>query len=179
MRSCNDAGVPQLVLVRHAKSSWDDPSLRDEARPLSGRGRTALSRMSDHVSTSVPPPDVVLLSPAQRTVETLEGIRPALPPDVRIDVVDEIYGAGSGRLLRLVTSLGDDVACAMLVGHNPGLQDLATMLVERGDPVLRRQLWAKFPTGSIATLAIDVPWADLAPSTAELRSLFMPRRPRS
>lgn len=170
--------MPTLVLVRHAKSSWDDPTLADADRPLSPRGVKALGRMAAHVSSSVPPPDLVLCSPARRTRETLEGLRPALPPGTRIEIEDDIYGAGTDGLRRLVTALDDATACAMLVGHNPGLQDLALTLVGNGDADLRRRLWAKFPTGAIATLTVPGGWPEAAASTARLDDLFTPRPPR-
>jgi phosphohistidine phosphatase len=135
--------------------------------------------MRDHLAASGWQPEVVLCSPARRTVDTLAGIRTALRPDVRIEAVDAVYGADATRLLRLVQALSDDLGDAMVVGHNPGLGELASLLAGSGEPDALDQLRSKFPTGAIATVSFDGPWAELAPASAQLEDLFMPRRPRS
>ena len=178
--TCDDAVVRRrLVIVRHAKSSWDDSTLSDRERPLAPRGLGALGPMRDHLAASVARPDLVLCSPARRTVDTLAGIVPALPDGVRVEQLDALYGADAATLLRIVRSLDDEIACAMFVGHNPGLGDLAVLLAGSGERAARDQLREKFPTGAIATLSVDSGWADLEPGAARLDDLFMPRRPRS
>lgn len=135
--------------------------------------------MRDHLTLIGARPDVVLCSPARRTVDTLAGIRPALPDDVHVETVEVLYGAGADRLLRLVRSSTDDRGCVMVVGHNPGLGDLAALLAGSGDADAQAQLRTKFPTGAIASMSFDGAWAQLAPGAARLDDLFMPRRPRS
>lgn len=169
-----------LLLTRHAKSSWGEPSLADRDRPLAPRGVKALSKMHDHLrAATTPRPDLVLCSPARRTIDTLAGIQPALTDAVRIQSADDIYGAGVADLIGLLRTITTEIRCAMVVGHNPGLQDLALALVGVGDRNARDQLWEKFPTGAIATISFEVPWAALAPGVGQLEELFMPRRPRS
>lgn len=133
--------------------------------------------MREHLAESVGP-DVVLCSTARRAVDTLEGIRPAFPDDADVRFEEELYGAGSSLLIRRLRTVGRDVDVAMLVGHNPGLEDLAMLLVDDGDPELVARLTAKFPTGAIATLSFDRRWADLAPGDARLDGYFTPREPR-
>jgi phosphohistidine phosphatase len=174
------AGIRRdLLLVRHAKSAWDDPSLVDHDRPLAPRGDKAVRRLRDYLSRSEYRPDVVLCSSSRRTVDTLEGIRAALPKRARIDVVDELYLADADTLVTLMRALDAEVGCAMLVGHNPGLEHLASLLTGSGDAALRTQLAAKFPTGAVVALSFDGTWANLAAGAARIDALFMPRTPRS
>jgi phosphohistidine phosphatase len=122
---------------------------------------------------------VVLCSSSRRTVDTLEGIRAALPKRARIDVVDELCLADADTLVTLLRALDAQVGCAMLIGHNPGLEDLASLLAGSGDAGLRTQLAAKFPTGALVALSFDGTWATLAAGAARIDALFMPRPPRS
>jgi phosphohistidine phosphatase len=174
------AGIRRdLLLVRHAKSAWDDPSLVDHDRPLAPRGEKAVRRLREYLTRSEYRPDVVLCSSSRRTVDTLEGIRAALPKRARIDVVDELYLADADTLVTLLRAIGAEVGCAMLVGHNPGLEDLAALLAGAGDAGLRTQLAAKFPTGSLVALSFDGAWANLGAGAARIDALFVPRPPRS
>ncbi len=167
-----------LLLLRHAKSAWDDPSLHDHDRPLAPRGTKAVRRLRDHLTRSEHRPDVVLCSSSRRTVDTVEGIRAALPKHVGIELTDELYLADAATMLTRLHTLDDTVRCAMLVGHNPGLEDLASLLVGSGDADLRAQLATKLPTGALVTLSFNGAWADLTPGAARIDALFMPRPPR-
>lgn len=167
-----------LLLVRHAKSAWDDPSLADHDRPLAPRGAKALRRLRDHLRSAGHRPDVVLCSSARRTVETLGGIRAALPKRTKVEITDELYLADADAMLALLHGHAGKVRCAMLIGHNPGTEDLALLLAGSGEPELLARLEAKFPTGAAASLSFDGAWADLAPGTAHLDDLFVPRPPR-
>jgi phosphohistidine phosphatase len=174
------AGIRRdLLLVRHAKSAWDDPSLFDHDRPLAPRGEKAVRRLREYLTRSEYRPDVVLCSSSRRTVDTLEGIRAAVPKRARIDVVDELYLADADTLVTLLRAIDAEVGCAMLVGHNPGLEDLAALLAGAGDAGLRTQLAAKFPTGALVALSFDGAWANLGAGAARIDALFVPRPPRS
>ena len=166
-----------LLLVRHAKSSWDDLGLADHDRPLALRGVRALPRLREHLDRSGLRPDLVLCSSARRTVETLDGIRPVLGDRVLIEVDPEIYEMDDDDLLARLRTLG--VGCAMAIGHNPCTQELATGLAGSGDPDTLQQLEAKLPTAAAVTLSFDGSWADLGPGTARVDDLFMPRPPRT
>jgi phosphohistidine phosphatase len=176
---CDDERMRRdLLLVRHAKSAWDDPSLADHDRPLAPRGEKALRGLRDQLSRAEHRPDVVLCSSARRTVDTLDGFRAALPKQARIDVTDDLYLANADTLLTRLHGLDGKVRCAMLVGHNPGIEDLALLLVGSGDAGLRAQLTAKLPTGAVVALSFEGRWTQLGADAARVDALFMPRRPR-
>lgn len=135
--------------------------------------------MSDHLLRQPPPPDIVLCSSAHRATDTLAGIRTALPPSVRIEVSSDLYVATVDTILEHVRGLGDDVECALVIGHNPTLQDLATLLAGEGDVAHRAQLATKFPTGAVVTISFRGGWIDVGADAGRLETLFMPRPPRS
>jgi phosphohistidine phosphatase len=167
-----------LLLVRHVKSAWDNRSLADRDRPLAPRGVNALPLLSDHLVDAGHEPDVVLCSTARRTVDTLAGIRDALPDEAQVRMEADVYLAGPNTILSMLRDLDGHVGCAMVIGHNPGIQDLAIRLVGEGDAELRHQLATKVPTGAVVTLSFDGEWADLANGVASIDELFMPRKPR-
>jgi phosphohistidine phosphatase len=167
-----------VLLVRHAKSAWDDPILNDHDRPLSARGKKAVVDLGDYLGGVQRRPDVVLCSSSRRTVDTLEGIRVALPRRARVEVAEELYLASANTMLSLLHDLDDDVRCAMLIGHNPGTQDLALLLVGSGAPELREQLAAKLPTAAAVTLSFTGSWADLGEGDARIDGMWVPRPPR-
>lgn len=167
------------MLVRHAKSAWDDSSLADHDRPLAPRGRRALPLLVRHLASGVPPPDVVLCSSSRRTVETCAAIRPMLPETVVVEVDERLYGATAQELADRLSRLDGSVDCAMLIGHNPGLQDLAVALASEGDERALTQLERKFPTGAAVTISFRGDWGELAAGSGRVDDLFMPRRPRT
>ena len=164
-----------LYLLRHAKSSWDDPLLADHERPLAPRGREAAARIAVALARKRPRPAIVLCSSAVRARQTLAAVAPAAGASADVRTLDTIYGASAGELLELLRQLPDRVAAVLVVGHNPGMQDLAIELTGDGDPAVLRRLHEKFPTGALATLATDGTWAELAPGRARLESLIRPR----
>jgi phosphohistidine phosphatase len=162
-----------LYLLRHAKSSWDDPSLADHDRPLAPRGRRAAKRMAGHLRDAGIAPDLVLCSPARRARDTLKRISSALPKATEVQIEDGLYGAGHEELLDRLRKLPDDVSSVMLVGHNPGLEDLAMALVAPGS---HDRLQEKFPTGALATLSIPgESWMALEEGGAELVDFVIPK----
>ena len=162
-----------LHLLRHAKSSWDDPALSDHDRPLAPRGRRAAERIASHLRLEEIVPDLVLCSSATRARETLEGIEPALGdgPDVQIE--RGLYGVPERELLDRLHDVPDTIDSVMLIGHNPSVQDLAVTLARPGPALDTVEL--KYPTGALATLIFDGSWRELAPGTAELRSFVRPK----
>lgn len=170
--------IRHLVVVRHAKSSWGDVALPDHDRPLAARGVAALAPLRDHLGDG-PPPDLVLCSTARRAIATLDGVRPALPPRAPVVVEPAIYGATAAGLLRLLRGVDDEIGCVLLIGHNPGLEDLVLLVAGNDDRSLRAQVAAKFPTAAAATLVHERSWAELDAGACRLDDLFVPRRPRS
>jgi phosphohistidine phosphatase len=158
-----------LHLLRHAKSSWDDPALADHDRPLAPRGLKASERIAEHVRRTKIAPELVLCSTALRTRQTLAALLPVLGSDVEIRLEDELYEAGRHELLARVRQVDDAVSSLLVIGHNPTLHELALFLSGRAD-VLDR-----FPTGALATLAFPADWAVLDEGGAELQSFVVPR----
>jgi phosphohistidine phosphatase len=165
--------VRRLHLLRHAKSSRDDPTLSDRDRPLAPRGRRATKRIARWARKHDVRPQLVVSSSAVRARETLQGVLPGLgEPEVWFEIA--LYAARAETLLERVRALPDEVEEVMLVGHNPGLVDLLLLLAEPGD--LRERAEAKVPTGALATLEADIArWVELRPGGARLVAFVVPR----
>jgi phosphohistidine phosphatase len=164
--------VKRLLLLRHAKSSCDNPGLPDHERPLAPRGHRAAERMAEHLRSSVPHVDLVLCSSALRTKQTLERVTEAFV-DADIAVEDELYGATDDELLERLRHVAEGSETVVLIGHNPGTHDLAIALAESGEDLERMR--AKFPTGALAVLEFDGPWRHLEPGAARLASFVTPK----
>lgn len=162
----------RIVVIRHAKSSWHDPSLADHDRPLSKRGRNALSVLRDHIEGLELPADLVMCSSSRRTRETLEGIRPALGRKARVESDSTLYGADVEVLVAKLRGLDDQITTVFLIGHNPGLADLVDLLA---DPATAAVAIDSFPTAAVAVLSVAGPWSDLRRSCASLESFWAPR----
>ncbi len=164
----------RLLLLRHAKSSWDDPDLADVDRPLSARGRTGARAMATYLRAHPVHADVILCSPAARTRETLALVAPSLG-SVQTRFDDALYTFDAGAMLdHLVATLEDDRACALVVGHNPAIGELAGTLASEGDELAAVR--TKFPTGALAELelAIDT-WSAIRPGCGRLTAFVRPR----
>jgi phosphohistidine phosphatase len=162
-----------VLLLRHAKSSWDDPNVGDHDRPLAGRGRKAGAAIARHLADQGQRPDLVLCSPSRRTRETLDLLQPVLG-DVATRIEDGLYGASAAEMLALLKELPDDVGRVLVVGHNPGIQQLTLSLARPADG--QAAVASKFPTGALASIALDVDrWSDLEPETGELEGFVRPR----
>jgi phosphohistidine phosphatase len=164
--------MKRLLLLRHAKSSWHDPSLADRDRPLAPRGHKAAERIAEHLRSNGPPVDLVLCSSALRTTETLKHVGRAFG-DAEMVVEDELYGATGEELLDRLRRVPEDVDGVALIGHNPGVQDLATGLAGGGDDLERMR--TKFPTGAVAILEFDGHWAGLAEGGGRLVAFVTPK----
>ena len=167
--------VRTLYLLRHLKSSWDEPGLPDQERPLAPRGRRAGKKLARRLRKTGVSPDLVLCSSSVRTRETLEAILAALGAPV-IDFPDELYAAPEEELLEIVRGVAPDVSSVLVIAHNPGLQGLAITLAGSGDEDLRRRLSEKFPTGAFVTLSFRAEsWAEVEPGSGELVDYVVPR----
>jgi phosphohistidine phosphatase len=161
--------MPVLYLLRHAKSSWDDPSLSDRDRPLAPRGVRAADLMGEHLRSAGIEPSVVLCSPATRARETLSG----LGTDWDAQFEPELYGASEGGLLTLLRRLDVSVDSALVIGHNPALEELTLMLA--GEGAALGKVHKKFPTCALATLEFDGDWSSLRPHAARITSFVRPK----
>ena len=160
-------------MLRHAKSSWDDPELADAERPLAPRGRKAATRLARVLDEEGIRPQLVLCSPAVRATQTLERVLPALgSPDVVVE--ERLYHASADDLLGRVREITGDVEEAVVVGHNPGLGELCLLLGRPGGN--RSRIAANLPTGAFVTLAADSgSWAGLDAGAADIVRVLLPR----
>jgi phosphohistidine phosphatase len=165
--------MKRLYLLRHAKSSWDDPTLADHDRPLAPRGRRAAKVIAKHLARQGISPELVLCSPSTRTRQTLKRLAPGLRKNVDVRIEPELYASSAGELLEVLNEVPDEVESVMLIGHNPGIQDLALSLAGAGSQIPR--LRSKFPTAGLATLELNGTWRELAPKSAELVALVTPK----
>ena len=164
-----------IMLLRHGKSSWSDPTLADLERPLAARGERASRRIAKHLRRKRIRPDLVLCSPSLRTRQTLEAIRPSLGKRCSVELVAQLYAASEEELLERIRTVPESAASVLLIGHNPGLQKLALVLASRGADLAK--LEQKFPTGALATLIVGSDsWASLEPGAAELADYVLPKQ---
>ena len=156
----------QLLLLRHAKSSWDDAVQSDHARPLNPRGRSAASAMREVFRNLGLVPDVVLVSSARRTRQTLDALAPWDETPV-IEPMDGLYLASPAQILSVISGVTENVRSLMVVGHNPGLHELALTLAgaHAGSPdsLIARQLAQGFPAGALAEFTVAKGWHALDP----------------
>ncbi|GGG41545.1 phosphoglycerate mutase [Caldovatus sediminis] len=171
----------QLLLLRHAKSCWDDPRLPDHARPLNARGRRGAAAMARTMRELGLAPEVVLVSSARRTLQTLEALAP-LPDSPIVEPLDALYLATPQTLLATLRRVPETARSVLLIGHNPGLHELALALVGAagvaapppGAADAVRRLTEAFPTGALAEFAIATPWRLLEPGGGRLVRFLVP-----
>ncbi len=153
-----------LVLLRHAKSDWSggEPDLR---RPLADRGRRQAAEAGRWLAANIGTLDLAVVSPASRARHTWELAAAELdtPPAVRVD--ERAYAADDEDLLAVVRGLDADLGVVVLVGHNPGLEDLATLLAGECLPM---------KTSGLAVFSLTAPWAAAGPGHARLRAAGRP-----
>ena len=160
--------MPQtLYLLRHAKSSWKDSSMRDFDRPLKGRGRDAAKRTVDRLADEKLQGLLVVCSPAARTRETAEIVlkHSGVRAEVRFD--ERIYEASLRDLLRVVADIPDEKQIAMMIGHNPGFEELLAFLTGEH---------RRMPTCALAKIKLNVPsWKDVKASEGSLDWFMTPK----
>jgi phosphohistidine phosphatase len=167
----------QLYVLRHAKSSWDEPGIDDHDRPLAPRGRHAAEAMAAHVRAHGIGPELVICSSARRARETLDAVDPT---GQRL-IEPAVYSASATDLLQRLRQVPDATESVMVVGHNPTLQMLVLHLADPdgdalGEDADLEAVRIKFPTGALATLQFDGGWSELAPGRAELVGFVRPRQ---
>ena len=160
--------MPQtLYLLRHAKSSWKDSSLRDFDRPLKGRGRDAAEQTGKRLATEKLSYLFVICSPAARTRETAELVlrHSGVRVDARLD--ERIYEASLRDLLQVVADIPDDKQTAMMIGHNPGFEELLAFLTGE---------YRRMPTCALAKIKLDVAnWKDVKAGGGSLDLFITPK----
>jgi len=158
----------RLLLLRHAKSSWDDPSLPDRERPLSPRGRRNAAAVAQHLAAAHLSPALVLCSSSLRTRETLAALLPVLDGEVVVRIDSRLYDATAADLLELLRGLPDEAASVLVIGHNPALEELVARLAGAAAP-------ERFPTGALATIETGTGWAELGAVGTRLAEVCVPR----
>lgn len=165
-----------LLLLRHAKSSWDDPALADFDRPLATRGRKAAPRMGRDLERRGWRPDAALVSTAKRTRQTWDLVAAELAAPPRPEFRGALYEASAEQLLAELRQAPAAAATVLLIGHNPGMEDLARQLAGDGsDAQALGRLHEKFPTAALARLLFGGDWADLGAGTARLSHCLRPK----
>lgn len=165
-----------LMLLRHAKSSWSDAGQADSDRPLNDRGRRAARMVGSYMASNDLVPQLVLCSPAKRAKETWEFVSGELTTFPAILIVPEIYDFGDGKaLMECLRHKAGAVQSVLLVGHNPSIEGLAQSLVGKGSDRLRECLEKKFPTATLAVISFDIDsWGLLAAGSGTLLRFVRP-----
>lgn len=162
-----------LTLLRHAKSGWDDPVQRDFDRPLNAKGARAAALIGQHMRALGLSFDHVVASPAQRVIETVAQLGSGYGRELDPEWDRRLYLASSTMLLDLIHALPADAERVLMIGHNPGLEELVLLLVRDGD--LRREAAIKYPTATVAELQIESAWSGVLPGAATLTRFIRPR----
>lgn len=157
-----------LLLARHAKSDWDDPTLPDRDRPLTARGRRAANALGLALGTFAPAPMRIVTSPAVRAHDTARRALEAMALPAVLDVDRRMYPGEPDQLAAVIADADDADDPLMLVAHQPGLQTFALDLAHTDDP-LRPRLLSEFPTSVLVALAFPASrWLDVAPGTGRI-----------
>ncbi|HEY7666030.1 MAG TPA: histidine phosphatase family protein [Xanthobacteraceae bacterium] len=166
----------RLLLLRHAKSEKPAPGMPDRERSLNARGRNDAPAVGAYMARHGLIPERVMVSPAVRTRETWECLAGALDARPRVLYEQRLYNAGSEAILALVKATDPAVGALMVIGHNPGLHELARLLIASGDVEARERLNEGLPTSALAV--IDFPgkdWRKVHPHGGRLERFVSPR----
>ncbi|MEM7170161.1 MAG: histidine phosphatase family protein [Pseudomonadota bacterium] len=167
----------KLLFLRHAKSSWKEPILDDFDRPLAPRGRKAAPKMASYMRKKLLAPELVLCSRARRAVETWELASKKLRFDGQIYFSQSLYHAEPNEIIAAIRQVPDNIACVLMIGHNPGMEDAAMALSGPGSrPSAKEKLETKFPTAALAEIEFELPgWPDIGWGLGRLVRLTYPR----
>ena len=144
----------RLMLLRHAKSDWSTTGARDQDRALNRRGREAMPRIAAYMARNALVPDRVMCSTAKRARETFDLLAAELPTKPPTDFDERLYMAEPEAILELVREVPRTVHSLLVIGHNPGLQQAALLLIASGDVDTRERLHEKFPTAGLVVIDI-------------------------
>lgn len=156
-----------LLVLRHAKSSWDFPDLSDFERPLNKRGEKAAPFMGELMSSKGLEPDLIVSSPANRAKTTARLAAEAGGFQAPVEFDERIYGAGANTLAYIISEFDDGADTAMIVGHNPGFEELVGALTGEHP---------RFPTAALAVIDLDISvWSETERGKGRLRDLYIPK----
>lgn len=160
--------MKSLLILRHAKSSWGDPSLSDHDRPLNKRGKKDAPRMGELLREEDLLPDLIICSTARRARETAEIVAEASACEGEIQTIRDLYAAGPEAYIEILSALTDDYQTVMVVGHNPGLEELLYELTGELQPL---------PTAALAQVRLPIQsWQEV--EDAEIGELVGYWRPK-
>lgn len=171
MRS-SEPGARQLLLLRHAKSDWAASSQSDHERPLSARGRRSAAELATTFARRDLTPELVICSSATRTVETYQALRTAIP-SASVEFAPEVYLASAEELLLRLNGIGSEVRSVLLIGHNPGISELASLL----DPLPSAES-DDLPTAALVNLHVHGCWSSLGRGGAATQEVLLHRGTR-
>jgi phosphohistidine phosphatase len=156
-----------LFLMRHAKSSWDDPALADFDRPLNERGQKAAPLMGRLLRERKVKPDLVLSSPAERAKQTAALVMEAAGIKKKVTYERRIYDASLGQLLDVITGIDDKCSVVLIIGHNPGLEKLLEYLTGESE---------RMPTAALARIALNIDkWSTTGDLSGTLEWIMRPK----
>jgi len=156
-----------LILMRHAKSSWDDPFITDFERPLNKRGHRSAKALGDWLRSEKLVPDEVISSSSTRTGQTFEGLELQTP----VRFTRALYHAGPEQMWHVLAEATG--TCVLMLAHNPGIAEFAERIVQT--PPDHARFW-DYPTG--ATVVVEFPadhWTDVRPGTGQVTHFVIPR----
>jgi phosphohistidine phosphatase len=165
----------RLMLLRHAKSAWPD-GVADHERPLAKRGRTACALMGRYMADEALHPDLTIVSTARRARQTWELVRPAFARDIVEHDEPRIYEASASAILDVVRETGPDVHTLLVVGHNPGLHELALKLIRNENSSDLSRLQRKYPTAGLIVIDFKIRrWSKTSESLGQLERFRTPK----
>ncbi|CAN5716388.1 histidine phosphatase family protein [soil metagenome] len=153
--------------MRHAKSSWDDPNLSDFERPLNNRGLKTAPLMGEVMLKNNFTPEIIVSSPAMRARQTAELVKNSAAFEAEISFDERIYEASAIRLLEVVSDIADEYDSAMIVGHNPGFENIVRVLTGKSESM---------PTAALAVVDLEInSWKEINAETGNLRKFIRPK----
>jgi phosphohistidine phosphatase len=169
--------MPRLLLLRHAKSAWDDHHLADIDRPLTPRGHRAAQLIAEAIEAGGFRPDRILCSPALRTRETLATLVSHLgDAGVEIEITPALYEPHAGDYCAVIADHGDVAKTLLVIGHNPAIQATAVLLCGSGDAAIAAEIAGRFPTAALAVLDFTEPaWSRLKPHSGSVIAFVTPK----
>lgn len=170
--------MTRLILMRHAKSSWNDPALPDHDRPLNARGRHAAQQMVEALITRRYLPDTIICSTALRTRKTLAPLLLLLNGSVHLTLTRALYDAQAEQypdLIRAAAQGANASETMLLIGHNFAIQDAALNLSVVDGTTRFQDMKSKFPAGAVAVLEFQTQLADISANSAKLIEFLRPR----
>ncbi len=164
-----------LLLLRHAKAERDSPTGEDFDRPLAVRGKSDAGRLGAWLAGRGLLPDLIVTSPSARTLETVRFMQERLPRQPMVKEEPALYLGSAAKLLACIHGLAEAIDSAMIVAHNPGMEELALELARRGPRTSIDRMADKFPTCALAIFETDAErWSEFQRKTSRLVDFYTP-----